>query len=333
MAVYTYLSENALRHYARMFGLGDVLGYKEVGAGSINSIYDVQTSTGRYFLRILENRTLEEARFEEALLRHLLDAGLPVPVMMQAAGHGGVVPYSAKQFVSVFKCMEGREAAIFEVQPSHAFQIGQFMAQVHLSLKTLHLKRKNHFLRPALLRKLQECEQAASTSEMQQDVAHLVSVVRGSVFPRSLPRGIVHGDVFLDNARFQDGVLCGVLDFEMASEGIWAYDVAVAICDWAFLQGRIVPSTAMAMVQGYQDIRSFTSAEKEHLYGLCKFVAARFATSRMYDFDVHTRPESTRVYKDYRHFMTRLHVLESMGSEAFNHMVFNAPSTFVQGAV
>src|SRR4051794_13586802 len=108
MAVYTRLSERALRQHLRPFRLGELLEAHGVSAGTINTIYEVNTTRGRYILRILENRTVTDARFEEALLLRLAERGLTVPQMMGAGKRGHVIPIAPRQQLSVFQYLPGR---------------------------------------------------------------------------------------------------------------------------------------------------------------------------------------------------------------------------------
>ncbi|MEZ4273238.1 MAG: hypothetical protein R3C68_17920 [Myxococcota bacterium] len=71
MAVYTHLSDQAIRRHMRHFRVGEVVRAKGVAAGTINTIYDVTTTRGHFILRILEGRSTTDARYEEALLSHL----------------------------------------------------------------------------------------------------------------------------------------------------------------------------------------------------------------------------------------------------------------------
>ena len=117
--------------------------------------------------------------------------------------------------------------------------------------------------------------------------------------------------------------MCGVLDFEMSSTAPLVYDVAVAICDWGFLQDKFVSPRVRALVDGYETIRPMRKEESAALYEMCRFAAARFAVTRFYDFEVHRRPEAQRTYKDYRHFLARLRSLMALGQDGFDRAVFD----------
>src|SRR6478672_806690 len=107
MAVYTHLSERDLRQHLRPFRLGELLEAKGISAGTINTIYEVNTTRGRFILRILENRTSTDARFEEALLARLAERDLMVPRMMGAGKRGCVLQIGPRQLLSVFQYLPG----------------------------------------------------------------------------------------------------------------------------------------------------------------------------------------------------------------------------------
>src|SRR6185312_11644456 len=128
MAVYTHLNDRALRAHLRPFRVGDLLEAKGVAAGTINTIYDVNTTRGHYILRILENRSSTDAHFEEALLKRLAERGLVVPRMIEAGKRGCVIEIAPRQMLSVFQFLPGREIGVFEVSPQHVAQVGRFLA-------------------------------------------------------------------------------------------------------------------------------------------------------------------------------------------------------------
>jgi homoserine kinase type II len=314
MAVYTHLSERALRAHLRPFRVGELVEFKGVAAGTINTIYDVNTTKGHYILRILENRSATDARFEEALLKRLAERGLVVPP---------VIEMGPRQMLSLFQYLPGREIGVFEVMPQHVAQVGRFLATMHTATRGFRRRRRNRFDQSHLRVILNRCRTLAQGDELQRDVDRLSIELERHDWPRDLPRGIVHGDLFIDNVRFNAGSLCGVLDFEMASTGPYLYDLAVAMDDWAFMHDKFLPERGVALVSGYETKRPLRPVEQAHLYEFCRFAAMRFAITRLYDFEVRRRPDSHRLYKDYRHFLARLTALQNLGGSAFGQLVID----------
>jgi homoserine kinase type II len=325
VAVYTHLEDRVIRQQVRSFRLGELIKYRGVPAGTINTIYELVTTRGHFILRILENRALADALFEETLLGHLFDRGLPVPRMVNGR-KGSVVSLAARQQLSVFEFIQGRELAVFEVGASHARQIGAFLGKMHVASRSLGRRRRNRFAPERMQMIAGKCQDAARREPERLSMQD-VELLRGELARHDwsgdeLPTGVVHGDLFIDNARFVRGRLAGVLDFEMASTGPFAYDIAVAIGDWAFVHDRLDLERAAAIVAGYEAERPLSNRERVALYDLCRFSAARFAMTRFYDFEVRTRPDAQRLYKDYHHFMQRLGVLRALGGASFRQAVF-----------
>ncbi len=322
MAVYTHLSEQDLREHLRQFDVGELVDAQGVSGGTINTIYDVNTTSGRYILRILEDRSVTDARFEENLIIHLSDRGLVVPRMIETNQDGCIISITPRQQLSLFEYLPGREVAVFEVGEDHARQIGKFLGRMHVAAEGIRRRRRNRFSPERVTLILQRCIKAMEGDPRAVDLERISDELKRHSWPRHLKRGIIHGDLFIDNARFHQGTLCGVLDFEMASMGPLAYDVAVAIADWCFAHDQFMPMRARALVSGYLTNRAFSEGERDALFALCRYAICRFTITRFYDFEVRTRPEAQRVYKDYRHFMARMVSLAQMSAEEFAGAVF-----------
>ncbi|MEM6531909.1 MAG: homoserine kinase [Myxococcota bacterium] len=324
MAVYTHLTRTQISRYARWFGLSEPTAVKGIAAGTINTIYALQCAEGRFILRLLENRSRTDARFEEALLLHLERAGLSVPSMLQSPRHGGVVTLSSRQHLSIFRWMPGRETAVFELEPHHAGQVGVFLGRMHAATQSFRRRRRNRFAPEYVDRFLSASERFVdghSDQGMRRHIRSLRSELTRFQWPTRVPVGVIHADLFVDNAFFRRGKLSGVLDFEMACTSPLIYDVAASLMDWAFEKDRFVRPRARALLAGYQSERVFAAAEKRQLFAMCRYIATRYATSRFYDFEVSAHPDAERAYKDYRHYMLRLGALKSVGARGLRELV------------
>ncbi len=308
MAVYTHLSSAMLHEHLHPFGLGELQAFEGISGGTINTIYAIQTSKGRFVVRILEDRSLSDARFEEALIAHLGGKGLKVAKMMpfSSADDARILTISPRQHLSVFEYIPGREVGVFELEEVHARQIGEFLGAMHVAGGGLRRRRRNRFSPERIGRLVERCLETIGDDSRAQDLIDLSVEIAQLGWPRHLPRGIIHGDLFIDNARFDRHELCGVLDFETASSGPLAYDAAVAIADWTFVRDQFSPVLARALLAGYQSERQLARVERLAMYPLCRYAISRFAVTRFYDFEVQKRPEAQRLYKDYRHFLQRL---------------------------
>ena len=48
-------------------------------------------------------------------------------------------------------------------------------------------------------------------------------------WPKKLPSGIIHGDLFIDNIFFKNNKLSGIIDFYFAANDYFMYEIAICI--------------------------------------------------------------------------------------------------------
>jgi homoserine kinase type II len=137
----------------------------------------------------------------------------------------------------------------------------------------------------------------------------------------ALPAGVVHGDLFPDNVLFDGERLVALLDFEQASDGAFAYDLAVSLCAWCYADD-FVPERARALRAGYEEVRPLEPAERELLWVEARAAATRFTVTRL--TDVYLNAAATplvRATKDFRRYHARLRRLRQLGAAGFAELV------------
>jgi homoserine kinase type II len=120
-------------------------------------------------------------------------------------------------------------------------------------------------------------------------------------------RGIIHGDLFRDNVMFAGDVVVGLIDFEQASVGSLAYDLAVTINDWCFSDG-FEPDRIDALLDGYRETGTVTPADHAALQVELRAAAMRFAVTRITDVYL---PGVDLPDKDFRRYVGRLLALRA----------------------
>jgi homoserine kinase type II len=121
------------------------------------------------------------------------------------------------------------------------------------------------------------------------ELAHIITTELprlAKAWPRDLPTGVIHADLFPDNVLMQGDVVTGLIDFYFACNDILAYDLAITHVAWCFADAdnSFRPDVSQALMKGYESVRPLTSAERAALPLLAKGAAMRFAMSRAFDW-------------------------------------------------
>jgi len=104
-------------------------------------------------------------------------------------------------------------------------------------------------------------------------------------WPRDLPQGIIHADLFPDNVFFLGDKLSGLIDFYFACTDTLAYDVAVCLNAWCFESDHSYNVTkGRALLKAYAKSRPVSAAERAALPVLSRGAAMRFLLTRLVDW-------------------------------------------------
>jgi homoserine kinase type II len=237
-------------------------------------------------------------------MEHLAAQGLRCPLPVRGRNGG-----------NLFR-LAGRTAAITtflpgvwprRVQVAHCGPLGAALAQLHLAGAGFAPVRPNA-LGPAgwapLLRKsLAQADgvQAGLGAELSESLADILSQ-----WPKDLPAGHIHADLFPDNVFFLDGEISGLIDFYFAATDLLAYDVAVCLNAWCFERDFTFNITkSQALLRGYQSIRPLSGPEQAALPVLAQGAAMRFLLTRLYDW-LNARPGALVTPKNPLDYVRRL---------------------------
>jgi homoserine kinase type II len=123
---------------------------------------------------------------------------------------------------------------------------------------------------------------------------------------------VIHGDLFRDNVLWRDERIVALLDWESASDGLLIYDLAVTLLAWC-CGDSFDFALARAMVDGYRELRALSDLEWTALWWTMRLGCLRFATTRI--TDVYLKGSYPPGYKDFRRFLLRLDIVESLTPE------------------
>ncbi len=319
MATFTSLDTTDVLSLLEAYKQPELKEFAGIPAGSVNSNFALCLGDARVdapgdvkvFLRVYEEQDGAGAAAETKLLAALADRGVPTPRPI-ARRDGGLVSEVRGKPAALFPWQAGGMRCQKSVTPVDAERVGEALARVHVAGEGL--PRGEGRFRPADLRvRLDRIEAAADPSLAACAAPLRASLGRWEKARRPLPRGLVHGDLFRDNVLWcaeDGGEISALLDFESASDGVFAYDLMVTILSWCF-SDDLELELAQAIARGYTRVRPLSADERRGLVCEGALAACRFAITRVTDYAMRG-DVGPRVVKDYRRFLARLARLETI---------------------
>ncbi len=326
MAVYTHVGAGELAGFLDAYQLGRVVSFRGILDGIENTNYWLDTETGRFVLTVFEKRvTATDLPFFLSLMAHLAARGVPCPLPVR------------RRDGTTFGSLCGRPAAIVTVVPGrspdpvtprHCAAIGATLARLHLAGRDFPDQRPNDLsvtAWPALFARSADRADQVGAGWHDLIAGELDALAAG--WPRQLPCGVIHADLFPDNSFFDDpDTVTGVIDFYFAATDLFAYDLAVSVVAWCVrADGTLCPGCTDALVAGYARVRPLTAAERAALPVLARGATMRFLLTRLADW-LDTPPGALVRPKDPRDLMSCLVHLRSDAAAALLHRAGATPS-------
>lgn len=305
MAVYTEVSDKDLIAFVADYDIGEVLSCKGIAEGIENTNYLLSTSRGAFILTLYEKRVKpEDLPFFLGLMEHLAAKGVPCPVPLKGRD-GRVLRRLAKRPAAIVTFLDGMWPR--KVSADHCAELGEALARLHVAGTGFALRRTNDLSVKAWRPLFESCRDHADEvrpglgSALESELDHLEAH-----WPRDLPAGVIHADLFPDNVFFHHGRVSGVIDFYFACWDLFAYDVAICLNAWCFEPGNSFNVTkARRLLARYRKVRPFSDAELEALPLLARGSALRFLLTRLYDW-VHTPKDALVTRKNPIEYWDRL---------------------------
>lgn len=305
MAVYTEVSDDELSTFMSGYDLGRVLSFKGIAEGVENTNYLLQTEAGPHILTLYEKRVArEDLPFFLGLMEHLSDTGIACPLPVRDR-QGEMLRELAGRPAAVITFLEG----LWVRRPTadHCAALGAMLAKLHLASRGFAMHRDNA-LSVSGWRPLHEAAKGGAdtiASGLDGELGKELDELEKN-WPKDLPEGVIHADLFPDNVFFLDDEISGVIDFYFACNDALAYDIAICLNAWCFESDASFNITkARALLAAYSELRPLSDAEFKSLPILARGAALRFLLTRIYDW-LNTSDDALVKPKDPHEYIRKL---------------------------
>ncbi len=286
MAVYTKLNQNNIEEILSNYRLGKLDSFEPIEEGIENTNYFLSVNNKKFILTIYEKRVKSsDLPFFSDLMSSLNKANFKCPAPIFNNNNKTISDFQGKKLMIV-SFLEGK--AKQNLSPDNCKSIGSEVGKMHNLTKTLNLSRQND-LSINSWRKLfnsvkNKCE------NIHKDLPKLIEENLYDVeknWPKDLPKGIIHADLFHDNIFFKQDKFSGVIDFYFSCEDFFAFEIAICFNALCFdgLKNNLSFNVTKAknFIDGYTSFRKLTEEELDNIKVLSQGAALRFLLTRVFD--------------------------------------------------
>ena len=266
MAVYTKLNKEDIEKILSNYSLGRLEEFRGIEDGIENTNYFLLVDKKKYILTIYEKRVKKkDLPFFSDLMAGLDRENFKCPVPIRNKNNKTISNYKDKSLMIV-SFLEGKAKNI--LSPDNCESLGQEVARMHLITKNFKIQRQND-LSISSWRKIFE-QVKDKCINIHKDLpklieSNLIDVEKN--WPKDLPKGIIHADLFSDNIFFKDDKFNGIIDFYFSCNDFYALEIAIcfnALCFDGFKNNLSFNVTkAKKFMNGYSRLRELNDSEKK----------------------------------------------------------------------
>jgi len=308
MAVYTNLSKENIKEILSNYSIGELKEFKGIEDGIENTNYFILADNKKYILTIYEKRVrAQDLPFFSDLMTGLYKANFKCPVPIKNNNNKTISNYKGKNLMIV-SFLEGKAKNI--LNSDNCKSLGQEVARMHQVTKNFKIQRQND-LSIGSWRKIFE-QVKDKCINIHKDLpklieSNLVDVEKN--WPKNLPKGIIHADLFSDNIFFKEDKFNGIIDFYFSCNDFYALEIAIcfnALCfDGSKDNLSFNVTKAKNFMNGYAQLRELNNYEKESIKVLSQGSALRFLLTRVFDA-INTVEGAIVKVKDPMEYLVRL---------------------------
>ena len=286
MAVYTKINKKDISYINRKFEIEKIINFKGIKQGIENTNYLLRSKNNKFILTIFEKRVSQkEIPFFMKLMDQLNDSKINCP-KPQKNKNGSYLIKIKNKTACIVSFLKGKDKKSLNLKNCH--DIGKMIAEMHLSTKKINLSRKNsmgiRYLNP-LLNSIKFKSKKFTNIEKFLKINFKDIKIK---WPKKLPSGIIHGDLFIDNIFFKNNKLSGMIDFYFAGNDFFMYEIAICVNALCFDKKKskflINKKKVKNLIKGYETVKKISIKEKKSLNILCRGAAMRYLLTRLYDY-------------------------------------------------
>ena len=316
MAVYTKINNKDVSVLSKKFALGKIIKFQGIKQGIENTNYLLKTNNKKYILTIFEKRVQKkDLPFFMQLMDKLNYQKINCPKPLKNKNNKYLILIKNKAGCIV-TFLNGKDKKT--LNNKNCYDVGKNIAKLHKASNKIKLYRKNSMSINGLdsLLKSIKFKSKSITPKLKNVLTKNLKEIKEK-WPQNIPKGIIHGDLFIDNIFFNKNKFAGFIDFYFSCNDYFMYEIAICINALCFDKKNskflLNKQKVKSLINGYQIIRKISLKEKNMLNILCRGAALRYLLTRIYDY-FNTPKTALIKIKDPKEYFQKLIIHNNLSS-------------------
>ena len=284
MAVHTILNREDIKEILKLYSIGNLKEFRGITEGIENTNYFLKTTKDNYILTIYESRVkIKDLPFYFDLMNYIKSKGINCPQSISNNNDKRLETIKKKK-LAIFTFIKGKCLDIWD--KNDCYSVGKELGKLHSVSNEFKMVKKNDFG----LRKW-----ISIFNSVDGDVINLFPEINLKIsdelnflkknWKNTLPKGIIHADLFPDNVLFRQRKISGIIDFYFSCVDSFIYDLCITINAWCFKKKKFEYEYFTSLIRGYESERKITSKEKLYFNTYLRGAAMRFLLTRLLDYN------------------------------------------------
>lgn len=276
--LYTKLDDHSINTILNQYSIGPITKWSVLEGGAENTNYLLESNHQKYILTICERKTFEETSVLVDLLKHLDNHRFKTTTVFPNKAGLNISFFENKPIV-LKSYLSGKIVA--QPTPQILKGIGKSMGQLHRIPAPEYLPRVYSYGKQVF--------SELKVTNMQHPFVDWLTEMHAYInsnLDTTLPKALIHGDVFFSNVIIDSQNTPNIIDFEEACYYYRMYDIGMAIVGLCTVDGVIDFSKAQQFIRGYEQVTLLDKEEKEMLKLFIGYAATATAFWRFRQFNI-----------------------------------------------
>ena len=318
MGVFTHIDKENLKLFLESYNFTDINSFKGINEGIQNTNYKIKLDLKDFILTIYENiDDKNDLKFFLNLMNHLSSRGIKCPIPLKNSSSKMIGKIKAKP-AALLTFLGGK--SITQIREIHTYQIGKALAELHLGGENFKQKKRNELSIDGWQKLL-----IKNKNKLNKLESKLFNKIKNKIieiernWPKDLPSGIIHADLFPDNVLFTNNKITGLIDFYFSCNDFFVYDLSICINAWCFDDNNeFKKGRFLNLIKGYESIRPLSRNEISSIPILCYGSSLRFLLTRVDNWKNDNELDIVN-YQDPSEFLKKFEFHElNKDTEAYN---------------